>query len=173
VQIVLNKLISDHLYFDTLLTDLAHEIEQLDTNSRRSLESVVSTFNEFRGVIPTHHHALEDRVFDLMKSCNGVADYMIASLERDHICLNRCSQTIERLLRDALVAIDGSLYGEIRCSIEEFIGHYRCHIRMEEETIYPLIEDLTHSVEWRTNVDCMLRMSTNMHINSAASNIQH
>lgn len=173
MEIVLNKLISDHVYFDTLLTDLAYETRKLDTNSRHSLESVVSTFNEFRGAIPTHHHALEDRVFDLLKSCNGVADYMIASLERDHICLDKCSQTLERLLRDALVAIDGSSYGEIRSGIEEFIGHYRCHIRMEEETIFPLIKNLTHSVEWRTDVDCVLCMSTKTHINSGASSIQH
>ena len=173
MQIVLDKLIMDHVYFDTLLTNLGHEIEQLDTNSRYSLESVASTFYEFKGEIPTDHHALEDRVFDLLKSCNGVADYMIASLERDHACLDIHSRSITRLLRDALVAIDGRKYGEIRSGIEEFIDHYRCHIRMEEETIFPLIKNLTHSVEWHTDVDGMLRMSTNMHINSGASNIQH
>lgn len=98
---------------------------------------------------------------------------MISSLERNHVCLNMRSRSITCLLQDALFVINGSLYGEIGSAIEEFIGHYRCHIRMEEETIFQLIRNLARSVEWRTDVECMLHMSTDMHLYSGARSFQH
>jgi hemerythrin-like domain-containing protein len=140
----------DHHHIKRLLNCLSTEISCYDFNSQRAadLDVILSALDYFHSYPDKWHHPAEDIIFDRLLAKDVKESRLIEQLKHEHIDIvsetNKLLELFDMVANDCIVTAD-----ELLGSAHHFIALQRKHLEKENEFVYPLMDKLFTTEEWK------------------------
>ena len=144
---VLRKLYRDHASFTKLVDVFEHQITELKTADRSTLQLQLDLINYISNYADTIHHPIEDQLYQNVLARTDKGREALERLLIDHQIII----DMTRVLRRDLEALDkgtGVSRDEVERKGQEYIEAQREHQSFEESDAFPLLKDELESKDF-------------------------
>ena len=96
-----------------------------------------------------HHRKESELLFPLIRQHSNTAADILDRLDRDHAAGERAIRDLERALL-AWEMIGESRRIDFETALDRYLDFYAAHMRLEEEVVLPLAQQVLGEADWRT-----------------------
>ena len=146
---IMLELHQDHIHLSRLLKMLDRHVKVLQNDGDPDFTMMIDIVEYIRNYSDFHHHPKEDRVYNVFKArSDHQATQIIDGLLNEHQQIPKVTIAFQQLL-------DGALNGSIIITrkdlserITNFIDIQMNHLNIEEEKLFPLINQMMKESDW-------------------------
>jgi hemerythrin-like domain-containing protein len=149
------ELHQDHIHLLRLLEMLDRHVEVLQNDGDPDFLMMIGIVEYIRNYSDYHHHPKEGHVYNVFKASSKSATHIIDGLLNEHQQIPKVTVAFQQLL-------DGALNGSIIISRDElseritnFIDIQMNHLNLEEEKVFPAINEIMTESDW-VNVEAKM-----------------
>ncbi len=138
----------EHQYFSRLLDMLRREMDLFATGQTPNYALMLDVIHYLRDYSDAVHHPREDAVFARVAQLAPDRALLVARLRQEHRVIANAGETLRRLLEEA--AGDAVVSrAEIEVAAATYLVYYGNHIKLEEEDIMPLADQVLSAADWQ------------------------
>lgn len=143
---VLQTLYEDHANLERLFKLIEDEIGRIDDADFDPYFETLTLALEYCVDYPCHyHHPAEDLIYGaLIRRAPELARKLVV-ITADHKALLRVTEAFSNAVASA---VEGGAAKPVRVLGQEFLGHYRHHMRVEEAEIFPAAQQHLTPSDW-------------------------
>lgn len=146
---LIEQLHQDHINLGRLLELMDMKIQKLKAGDSPNFQ-LLSELVEYIGhYADQYHHPREDHMYHYFEERNPALAKQLHDCEAQHADLKKLShevtETIDAVMHDAVIPMD-----EFIERLEAFVKREHDHINLEEQTIFPAINQLANQEDWKT-----------------------
>lgn len=145
---IMAELHQDHMHLLRLLKMLVRHVHVLQNDGDPDFVMMIDIVEYIRNYSDYHHHPKEDRVYRVFKANYGRATHIVDGLLNEHQQIPKVTIAFQQLLDGAL---NGSIIinrNELSERITNFIDIQMNHLNIEEEKLFPLINETLQESDW-------------------------
>jgi len=145
---IMSELHQDHIHLSRLLKMLVRHVIVLQNDGDPDFNMMIDIVEYIRHYSDFHHHPKEDRVYKVFKAHSDQAGHIIDGLLNEHLQIPKVTIAFQQLLNGAL---NGSIIinrDELSERITNFIDIQMNHLNLEEEKLFPLINEFMKDSDW-------------------------
>jgi len=146
---VIQKLLEDHLHIQKALNLLEKNFLLMDKGGDLDLGLMLSVIVYLQEYMEQVHHPMEDAIFSVLVKMSTGAREQIKELITDHTKM----EIITRRLRESLEKLKCGEHtdkNELKKIIPILLERLRHHIQVEEETVFPLANQVMTRQDWES-----------------------
>jgi hemerythrin-like domain-containing protein len=144
---LLDKLKRDHVNLRRLLDLLSKELDDFFAGDETDFDLKIELLNYIEQYQEQVHHPSEMLIYDVAFPKLKDSESLHTRLQREHIELEsmacRFRNTLEGVVQGEVISRD-----EVETRGREFIALLRQHANLEDQEVFPLVEDLLSEQEW-------------------------
>jgi len=144
---IIEILRQEHRDIKKLLCLMEQELTVFDRGERPDYDIFGAIIEYFKKYPDTCHHPKEDIIYEKFRMLDPSRAASVADLQAEHregaVRLRRVAQVLDRVLNDQDV-----LRASVDRIMRDFIDNERKHIALEEEVVFPAIEDTLKPGDW-------------------------
>lgn len=145
---VLDRLRQDHERLGKVFAALKSEIDGWAEGGTPDIVLIESCLSYCTAYCDMAHHAREDLMFAKMLDKDRKATQAITeNLNALHIVLTDRTRALQRAVQEALSGHADKL-AVVKTLTDDFLSHYRDHMKFEEESLFPAAEKILDGADW-------------------------
>ncbi|MCB2107818.1 MAG: DUF1538 family protein [Rhodobacteraceae bacterium] len=146
---LLERLAADHRHLQQVFDVLRSVVDSWAEGKTPDLVLVHDCIGYCANYCDLAHHAREDIMYERMLAKDRAAtEGATVRLDEAHRRLAELTRDLQRETEQAARLGDGGGQ-QIKASVDRFLEHYRQHMAMEEENLFPLADRLLDADDWR------------------------
>lgn len=146
---ILDKLRRDHVNLLRLLDLLSRELDAFYAGEESNFDLKIELLDYIEHYAEQVHHPTEDLLYQAVLPQVKDGDSLLQRLSRQHGELigmaKRFRETLEGIVQGEVLTRD-----EVETRGREFVALQRQHVSLEEEEVFPLLEEYLTPDEWET-----------------------
>ena len=145
---IMAELHQDHIHLSRLLKMLVRHVKVLQDDGDPDFVMMIDIVEYIRNYSDFHHHPKEDQVYKVFKASSDQATHIVDGLLNEHQQIPKVTTAFQHLLDGAL---NGSIIisrNELSEKITNFIDIQMNHLNLEEERLFPLINEIMQESDW-------------------------
>ena len=146
---IMKQLHQDHIHLSRLLKMLVRHVRVLQDGGDPDFVMMIDIVEYIRTYSDNHHHPKEDEVYQVVKSKNKKVAHLVEGLLNEHQQIPKVTIAFEELLKGALSGYLIIQRDELTEKITNFIDIQWSHLNTEEDKLFPLINKLMTSADWK------------------------
>lgn len=144
---LLDALLEDHRSAERLLDALEHQIDVLAGGNTPDYDVIVGAAEYFIGYPNLRHHPMEDAIARRLLAAHPTEAAAIADLAGEHEVVHDRARRFRRTMRDLLGDTDVARETVVEAA-RRFAAYERRHMQAEEQSFFPLAEQLLTPADW-------------------------
>ena len=145
---ILEKLRRDHTNLQRLLDLLSHELDALCAGEESNFDLKIELLDYIEHYAELVHHPTEDLIYEAILPRTEEGGKLLARLTLEHAELvgmaRRFRETLEGIVQGEVMTRQ-----EVDIRGREFIALQRHHVNLEEEEVFPLLDEHLTSEIWQ------------------------
>jgi hemerythrin-like domain-containing protein len=146
---VLNRLVSEHRHFNSLLRLVekkAGQLARLQPGDLYLMRDVVDYLHDYPDDV---HHPTEDVLFDSLRARRRSMAREIAQVHSDHRHIAAATSDVLARIDEAIDAPDASRLRALGAACAAFVQDQRAHMEFENSTLFPVALGTLRKSDWR------------------------
>lgn len=146
---LITALKTDHVNINKLLIILGKELEKFSSDQDADLYLMLDIIDYVEKYPDLIHHPREDLIFDAFTKKMGEKNPNIETLSIQHQSLPTLTHSIRQVIENIIEEAYMMPRSEVSEKIQDYIDRQRQHLRMEEATVFPLIDSTLDEDDWK------------------------
>ncbi len=144
---LLEKLIQDHRNLERVLEVLSTQLDRFFAGEESDFDLKIELMDYIETFADQGHHPLEELIFGVARERAGERGEVLDRLSQQHRDLVQLTRqfrrSLENILQDGMMTRD-----ELETQGREYIALQRQHIDLEENEVFPLLEEVLTEEDW-------------------------
>ena len=145
---LLEKLSKDHRNLERVLDLLSLQLDHFFAGEESNFDLKIELLEYIEAYAEQGHHPLEDLIYATALPRVSEQVELIQRLRDQHVHLTRLTRTFRRslegVLQDEVISRD-----ELETQGRQYIALQREHLKLEEQEVFPLLDQVMTEADWR------------------------